>query len=33
MKCNALFKGTSVDGVYSADPRRSKDAHRFDSIG
>jgi uridylate kinase len=32
MKCNALFKGTSVDGVYSADPKKVKDAHRFDSI-
>lgn len=33
MKCNALFKGTSVDGVYSADPKKVKDAKRFDTIG
>ncbi|CAA9509973.1 MAG: Uridine monophosphate kinase [uncultured Sphingomonas sp.] len=33
MKCNALFKGTSVDGVYSADPKKVADARRFDSIG
>jgi uridylate kinase len=32
MKCNALFKGTSVDGVYSADPKKVKDAKRFDTI-
>jgi uridylate kinase len=22
MKCDALFKGTSVDGVYDADPKK-----------
>ncbi|MFC7537632.1 UMP kinase [Sphingomonas sp. GCM10030256] len=33
MKCNALFKGTSVDGVYSADPKKVADATRFDTIG
>jgi uridylate kinase len=33
MKCNALFKGTSVDGVYSADPKKVKDARRYDTIG
>ncbi|WP_300974655.1 UMP kinase [Sphingomonas sp. LHG3406-1] len=33
MKCNALFKGTSVDGVYSADPKKVADAKRFDTIG
>lgn len=32
MKCNALFKGTSVDGVYSADPKKVADARRFDEI-
>jgi uridylate kinase len=32
MKCNALFKGTSVDGVYSADPKKVKDARRFETI-
>jgi uridylate kinase len=32
MKCNALFKGTSVDGVYDADPKKVADARRFDTI-
>ena len=32
MKCDALFKGTSVDGVYSADPKKVPDARRFDTI-
>ena len=30
--CDALFKGTSVDGVYSADPKTSPAAKRFDRI-
>ncbi|MCT8989465.1 UMP kinase [Chelativorans sp. SCAU2101] len=29
---DALFKGTQVDGVYSADPRKVKDAVRYDRI-
>ncbi len=29
MKCDALLKGTQVDGVYSADPRKVLDAERF----
>ena len=29
MNCEALFKGTSVDGVYSADPKRAPSAERF----
>jgi uridylate kinase len=33
MKCNALFKGTSVDGVYDADPKKKKDAKRYETIG
>ena len=33
MGCDALFKGTSVDGVYDADPKKRPDAHRYDSIG
>ena len=33
MKCDALFKGTSVDGVYDADPKKVKTAKRYDSIG
>jgi uridylate kinase len=32
MRCDALFKGTNVDGVYSADPKRDKSAVRFDRI-
>ena len=33
MKCDALFKGTSVDGVYDADPKKVKTAKRYDTIG
>jgi len=29
---DALFKGTQVDGVYSADPKKDPTAKRFDSI-
>ncbi|AQS88351.1 uridylate kinase [Neoasaia chiangmaiensis NBRC 101099] len=32
MECDVLFKGTQVDGVYSADPRRHPDAQRYDSL-
>lgn len=32
MGCDALFKGTSVDGVYTADPKKDKDARRYDSL-
>ena len=32
MGCDALFKGTNVDGVYSADPRRDKKATRYDRL-
>lgn len=32
MGCNALLKGTQVDGVYSADPRKVADAVRFDEL-
>ncbi len=32
MKCDALLKGTKVDGVYSADPVKVKDAVRYDSL-
>ena len=32
MKCDALFKGTSVDGVYNADPKKVADAKRFDKV-
>jgi uridylate kinase len=30
--CDALFKGTDVDGVYSADPKHDKSAARYDRI-
>jgi len=32
MKCDALFKGTSVDGVYDADPKKVKEARRYDCV-
>jgi len=32
MDCDALFKGTNVDGIYSADPKKDKTAERFDKI-
>ncbi|HQT68440.1 MAG: UMP kinase [Rhodospirillales bacterium 20-60-12] len=32
MGCDALLKGTQVDGVYSADPRKVKDAERFQEL-
>lgn len=33
MECDALLKGTQVDGVYSADPNRDPTATRYDRIG
>ncbi len=30
--CNALLKGTQVDGVYSSDPRTDPNATRYDSL-
>ena len=33
MKCDALFKGTSVDGVYNADPKKVEGATRYDHLG
>jgi uridylate kinase len=32
MGCDALLKGTQVDGVYSADPRRVNDAERYERL-
>ena len=32
MHCDALFKGTQVDGVYSADPRKVAGATRYDRL-
>jgi uridylate kinase len=32
MNCQVLLKATSVDGIYSADPKINKEATRFDEI-
>ena len=32
MRCDALFKGTSVDGVYNADPKKDANAVRYDTL-
>ncbi len=32
MGCDALLKGTSVDGIYTADPKRKPDAERLDRL-
>src|SRR6201991_4625357 len=32
MGCDAMMKATQVDGVYSADPKKVKDAQRYDSL-
>ena len=32
MKCDALFKGTSVDGVYDADPKLVPAAKRYETV-
>ncbi len=32
MGCDALMKGTSVDGVYTADPKRDPTARRYDRL-
>ena len=32
MNCDALLKGTQVDGIYSADPKIDPDAVRFDTL-
>ena len=32
MNCDALLKGTSVDGVYSDDPKINPDATRFETV-
>ncbi len=33
MECDALLKGTKVDGVYSADPHKDPSAKRYDRLG
>lgn len=32
MRCDALFKGTQVDGIYDSDPRKNADAIRYDRL-
>lgn len=32
MACEAIFKGTQVDGIYDKDPRQHSDAVRYDAV-
>ena len=32
MSCGALLKGTQVDGIYSADPRKNPQAERYETL-
>jgi uridylate kinase len=32
MSCEAIFKGTQVDGIYDSDPKRNPNARRYDRI-
>lgn len=32
MNCNAMLKGTKVDGVYTADPKKDPEAKRFETV-
>ncbi len=32
MQCDALLKGTSVDGIYDSDPKKNPDAKRYDTV-
>jgi uridylate kinase len=32
MKCDALLKGTSVDGVYDSDPKKNPNAVRYETL-
>jgi uridylate kinase len=32
MQCDALLKGTSVDGVYDSDPKKNSNAKRFETV-
>jgi len=32
MNCNALFKGTQVDGIYSEDPKKNANANRYEKL-
>jgi uridylate kinase len=33
MRCDALLKGTSVDGIYDSDPKGNPNAQRYDTVG
>ena len=33
MRCDALLKGTSVDGIYDSDPKTNPQAKRYDTVG
>lgn len=33
LECDVLLKATQVDGVYDADPRKDKNAKRYDEVG
>jgi uridylate kinase len=32
VSCNAIFKGTQVDGIYTADPKKDSNAVKFEKI-
>ena len=32
MRCDALFKATQVDGIYTADPKKDPTAQRYDEV-
>ena len=32
LSCEALLKGTKVDGVYTADPKKARDARRYEEL-
>ena len=32
MACEAIFKGTQVDGIYNKDPKKHKDSIRYDAV-
>lgn len=33
MSCQAIYKGTQVDGVYDSDPNKNPNAKRYDTVG
>ena len=32
MQCDAIFKATKVDGIYSDDPKKNKNAKKFENL-